>query len=74
MTDQITVSVDSDVAELYRSSSSEERRKLDLLVSLRLRDAAESRRSLEDIVQEVSRNARRRGLNEEILQSLLAEE
>lgn len=74
MTDQITVSVDSDVAELYRSSSSEERRKLDLLVSLRLRDAAESRRSLEDTVREVSRNARRRGLNEEILQSLLAEE
>lgn len=67
MTDQITVSVDSDVAELYRSSSSEERRKLDLLVSLRLRDAVESRRSLEDIVQEVSRNARRRGLNEETL-------
>lgn len=74
MTDQITVSVDSDVAELYRSSSSEERRKLDLLVSLRLRDAAESGRSLEDIVREVSRNARRRGLNEEMLKSLLAEE
>lgn len=74
MTDQITVSVDSDVAELYRSSSSEERRKLDLLVSLRLRDAAESSRSLEDIVREVSRNARRRGLNEEMLKSLLAEE
>lgn len=74
MTDQITVSVDSDVAELYRSSSSEERCKLDLLVSLRLRDAAESGRSLEDIVREVSRNARRRGLNEEMLKSLLAEE
>lgn len=71
MTDQITVSVDSDVAELYRSSSSEERRKLDLLVSLRLRDAAESRRSLEDIVREVSRNARRRGLNEEMLRTRL---
>ena len=74
MNDQITVSVDSDVAELYRSSSSEERRKLDLLVSLRLRDAADSRRSLEDIVRETSRSARRRGLNEEILKSLLAEE
>lgn len=71
MTDQITVSVDSDVAELYRSSSSEERRKLDLLVSLRLRDAAESRRSLEDIVRETSSNARRRGLNEEILRTCL---
>ena len=74
MTDQITVSVDTDVAELYRASSAGERRKLDLLVSLRLRDVAESRRSLEDIVREISRNARRRGLTEEILQSLLAEE
>ena len=74
MPDQITVSVDSDVAELYRASSAGERRKLDLLVSLRLRDVAESRRSLEDIVREISRNARRRGLTEEILQSLLAEE
>ena len=74
MTDQITVSVDTDVAELYRASSAGERRKLDLLVSLRLRDVAESRRPLEDIVREISRNARRRGLTEEILQSLLAEE
>ena len=74
MTDQITVSVDTDVAELYRASSAGERRKLDLLVSLRLRDVAESGRSLEDVVRKVSRNAQRRGLTEEILQSLLAEE
>ncbi len=74
MPDQITVSVDSDVAELYRASSVVERRKLDLLVSLRLRDVAESERSLEDIVREVSRNAQCRSLTEEILQSLLAEE
>ncbi len=72
--DQITVSVDSDVAELYRASSVGERRKLDVLVSLRLRDVVESRRSLEDVVREISRNARRRGLTEETLQELLAEE
>ena len=74
MTDRITVSVDSDVAELYRACSASERRKLDLLVSLRLRDVAESPRPLEDVVREVSRNARRRGLTEDILQSLLADE
>ena len=68
MMDQIKVAFDS-VAELYRSSSVEERRKLDLLASLRLRDVAESRRSLEDIVREISRNARRRGLTEEILRT-----
>ncbi len=71
MAEQITVSVDSDVASVYRSASDEKRRKLDLLVNLRLRDATESRKSLSDIISEVSRNAQRRGLTREILQSIL---
>jgi hypothetical protein len=36
--DQITVCVDSDVAHRYRSASDNDRRKLDLLVNMRLRD------------------------------------
>ena len=36
MTDQITVSVDPDVANAYRMASDADRRKLDLLVNLRL--------------------------------------
>lgn len=71
MAEQITVSVDSDVASIYRSASDEERRKLDLLINLRLRDATESTKSLRDIMSEVSRNAQRRGLTREILQSIL---
>ena len=71
MAEQITVSVDSDVAKLYRSASDYERRKLDLLVNLRLRDATGSRKSLRDIMLEISRNAERRGLTPEILQSIL---
>ncbi len=35
MAEQITVSVDSDVANIYRPASDDERRKLDLLVNLR---------------------------------------
>lgn len=70
MAEQITVSVDSDVATIYRSASDEERRKLDLLINLRLRDATESRKSLRDIMSEVSRNAQRRGMTREILQSI----
>lgn len=73
MADQITVSVDPDVAKLYRASSPDERRKLDLLVNLRLRDVASPGRSLEEVVREMSRNAQRRGLTEEALQSILAE-
>lgn len=74
MAEQITVSVDSDVAELYRSASDNERRKLDLLVNLRLRDATESDKSFRDMMLDVSRNAQRRGLTPEILQSILVGE
>ncbi len=74
MTEQITVSVDSDVANLYRSASNNERRKLDLLVNLRLRDATESGKSLRNAMLEISRNAQRRGLTPDILQSILDEE
>ena len=73
MTDHITVSVDSDVAKFYRSVSDSDRRKLDLLVNLRLREATESPKSLRGIMREMSRDAQRRGLTPEILQSILDE-
>lgn len=74
MVDQITVSVDSDVANRYRSASDHDRRKLDLLVNLRLRDATESGKSLRESILEISRKAQRRGLTPEILQSILEKE
>ena len=73
MADQITVSVDSEVAAAYRGASEEERRKLDLLVNLRLRDATKSKTSLEEVMREISRSAQQRGLTPEILRSLLDE-
>ncbi len=74
MTEQITVSVDSDVANIYRSVSDKERRKLDLLVNLRLRDATESEESLRETMLKISRNAQRCGLTPDALQSILDEE
>lgn len=74
MVDQITVCVDSDVANRYRSASDHDRRKLDLLVNLRLRDATESGKSLRESILEISRKAQRRGLTPEILQSILEKE
>ncbi len=71
MREQITVSVDSDIATIYRSASVEDRRKLDLLINLRLRDVTESGKSLTEIMSDVSRNAQQRGLTREILQSIL---
>ena len=71
MADQITVAVDPEVAEVCRSASDDERRKLDLLVNLCLREVTESGRSLHTILWEISRDAQRRGLTSEILQSIL---
>lgn len=74
MTDQITVSVDSEIATLYRSASEQDRRKYDLLVNIGLRNAIRSDRSLGDIIREASRTAQQNGLTPEILQSILDEE
>jgi hypothetical protein len=72
-TDTITVTVDSEVAEKYRSASDMDRRRMDLLVNLHLRDLMGPRRPLEEIMQELSREAQERGLTPEILQSILDE-
>ena len=72
--DRITVSVDTDVADAYRAASDRDRRKLDLLVNLRLRDALRSKDALRDVMRDISRSAQRRGLTPETLQSILNEE
>jgi hypothetical protein len=71
--EQITISVNIDVANAYRIASEEERRQLDLLVSLRLRDATRTKSSLKQIMTEISQNAQERGLTPDILQSILNE-
>ena len=73
MTDQITISVDPEVANAYRSASEKDRRKMDLLVNLRLRDATRTASSLEEMMWEISQNAQQRGLTPEILQTILDE-
>ena len=70
----ITVTVDSEVAEKYRSASKSERLKLDWLLSLHLRNLMGPRRPLEETMQELSRQAQERGLTPEILQSILDDE
>ena len=73
MSDQITVSVDPDVANAYRLASANDRRKLDLLVNLRLRDATRSQASLKEVMFDISQNAQQRGLTPEIMQTILDE-
>ena len=68
---EITVRVTPDAAATYLSASAEDRHKLDALLSLRLSEAAERNRSLQDVIREASQEAQAKGLTPEILQEIL---
>jgi hypothetical protein len=69
-TEEITIRVDPTAAQGYRAASEEDRRKLDLLLSLRLHDALQPSGSLQELMREISRKAQERGLTLENLESL----
>jgi hypothetical protein len=74
-TDTITLEVDSDTARAFSEASSEERRKLQLLLRLRLRElTSRPTRPLKDVMDDIGREAAARGLTPEILESLLRDE
>jgi hypothetical protein len=60
-TEEITIHVDSEAANAYRTASEEERRKLDLLLSLRLKDATRPGAPLKQIMLEISQKGKRVG-------------
>jgi hypothetical protein len=69
--DQITLTVDPDVAAAYRAATDEEREKLALIINLQLRNVTLRRSSLERTADEISRKAQERGLTPEILEEIL---
>ena len=73
-TQEITIRVDPEAANAYLAASEEDRRKLDLLLSLRLQDVTQSTDSLERVMREISRRAQQRGMTPEILESILRDE
>jgi hypothetical protein len=70
----IRIQVDPETARAYREASDAERRKLDLLLQLRLREATQQPERLEDVMREISRNAQSRGLTEGEFKGLLRDE
>jgi hypothetical protein len=68
----ITIPLDPQTARAYDSASAEEKRKMQALLSLWLRElAAGERASLQRVLDEVGRKAQARGLTPEVLDSLL---
>ena len=73
-TKTITIRVNAEVARIFEAASEEQQRKFEALLSLKLSDATRRQRPLEEVMSEISRNARSRGLTPEILDSILNQE
>ena len=71
---EIKIRVSPQAANIYQSASEEERRKLDLLLSLKLSEVAQPSRSLKEIMCEASKEAQEHGLTEDILKEILNEQ
>lgn len=67
----ITIPLDKGTARIYQKASSEDKKKLRLLLSLWMREFAVSPKPLGSIMDEVSDKARARGMTPEVLESLL---
>lgn len=72
-TQQLMIHVTPGAAGVYESASEEERRKLDALLSLRLTEARQTSRSIEEIMRDATAEAKECGLTEGILNEILGD-
>jgi len=67
----VNVPVDNQTAKIYQNASSADKKKMQLLVNLWLREFEKPSITLEKLTDDVSRKAQERGLTPEILESIL---
>ena len=71
----ISIQVDEEVAKAFATASTEEQRKIELLLRLRLQDLTIGpQRPLKAVMDEIGEQAETRGLTLEILEALLRAE
>ncbi len=71
---QITIEVTPQVAEAYQSSSPQQRKTIQAIISFLLQKQADSDIALlRELMDEISDRAKSRGLTPEILESILSE-
>jgi hypothetical protein len=71
----MSIPVDADTAQAFAKASAEDRRKLQLLLGLRLRELTSAPgRPLKTIMDEIGARAEARGMTPEVLESLLHDE
>jgi hypothetical protein len=69
----ISVQVTPEAAKAFRKATASQRKKMELLLSMRLLEVSRSRKPLEEVMREISRSAQERGLTPELLDDLLKE-
>jgi hypothetical protein len=68
----ITLHVDPDAAKAFESASEEERRKINLMLRLRLKELLRpTGMTLQEAMDQLSREAKENGLTPDILESIL---
>ncbi len=70
-TTTITLQVDADLAQVYRSAAADDQSKLKLLLNLWLRELLTRSTSLKELLDELSDKAQARGLTSEKLEEML---
>ena len=74
-TTPITIEVDAETAKVYTEASPEDRLRIQMLLSLRLRELVNTPvRSLREVMDEMAAEAAANGLTPEILESILRDE
>lgn len=74
-TEAITLEVDSEAAKVFKSASTEEQEKLQVLLGIWLKEYARTdAASLKETMNEITRKSQSGGLTPEILESILEEE
>jgi hypothetical protein len=74
-TETITIEVDSEAAQVFKSASAREQEKLQVLLGIWLKEYARADTvSLKETMSEISSRAQDRGLTPEILDSILEEQ
>jgi hypothetical protein len=67
----VTVSVDNEAARIFQKASLANKKKMQLLMSLWLREFEKPSVTLEELMDDISRKAQERGFTPEILESIL---
>jgi hypothetical protein len=70
----IAIQVTPEAAKAFNKASADERKKMELLLSLRLLEVSRARQPLEKVMREISRSAQARGLTEKKLNNILKED